>query len=140
MKRKICRKCGKAFRGMGAVCDCVLDPLFVDRKGQVGIFQVERAESDWQEFCSAIDEVLNVTTDKMIPDEVLRRWLSDRCKSRKTKEDWTSISALYRDFSRGNDGYTVASFAAAITDSGYAISRGMVSRLILKEDYAALLL
>ena len=137
--KKLCRKCGKAFRGMGAVCDCIMEATNTDRNGQIGIFQVERAESEWEEFCSAIDEVLNVTTDRAVPESDLLRWRQERCKSRKTFDDWGGLGALHRDFTawRGEQ-YTVASFATAIQDAGYAVSRGMVSRLVLKEDYGHL--
>jgi hypothetical protein len=136
---KLCRKCGKSFRGMGRVCDCIMNEVTDDRTGQIGIFSTEKVKTDWQEFCQYIDEVLGVTTEKQVPEGELLKWIGERCRSRKTREDWGGLGALYRDFTswRGET-FSPASFEQAVIDAGYAVNRGMVARLLLKEDYGHL--
>lgn len=72
--------------------------------------------------------------EKLLPANMLDPWIRRRCGSRKSMDDWGSVTALYRDFCVSTDGFSRISFEQAIARAGYAVSRGMVSKLYLKED------
>lgn len=76
--------------------------------------------------------------DKAVPSAILHAWISNRTITRKLHDDWGGLKALHRDFTAYSDEeFTPAAFKEAVVTAGYAIENGMVSRLILKEDYEA---
>jgi hypothetical protein len=84
---------------------------------------------------SFFEEIGVEKTDNPIPSAILHAWISNRCVTRKSCDDWSGISTLQRDFQSYQPAeYTPASFRSAIERAGYAIDRGMVSRCVLKED------
>lgn len=139
MKKKLCRKCGKPFTGYGKVCDCILNVLSQDRKGQRDIFSAASQEMEVLDDMAYINTLFNLPPDDLpVPSAILHAWIGRRCMTRKTRDDWTGLRALHRDFTeyQGHE-FTPAAFKLAIEKAGYAVANGMASRIVLKEDYEA---
>ncbi len=104
--------------------------------GQVNIFLKQKIDQDWEDFMVAVDEFFGVVRDPEVPAEKLAEWIGQRCMTRKTRDDWAGVYALHRDFMQwSGESFTRPSFEAAVTSAGYAIHRGMISKLLLKEDW-----
>lgn len=139
MKTKQCRKCGKPFTGYGSRCDCILDVMSQDRKGQRDMFAAASEDMEVIDYMAYINKLFNLPPDDLpVPSAILHAWLSNRCMTRKTKDDWSGLKALHRDFMayQGHE-FTLAAFRDAIGKAGYAIEKDMVSRLVIKEDIHA---
>jgi hypothetical protein len=126
------------MKGYGSVCDdCIFRDVDADRKGQRDMFHAASQEMEVLDDMAYINKLFNLPPDDLpVPSAILHAWLSNRCLTRKTKDDWSGLKALHRDFMayQGHE-FTVAAFREAIGKAGYAINREMVSRLVLRADY-----
>jgi hypothetical protein len=103
--------------------------------GQTNIFLKDRLEQDWKGFCQTIDEVFHLTTDPEVPQELIEKWMLARCVTRKTKDDWSGVGTLHRDFTLfTGETCNRGSFQSAVLSAGFAVNRDMVSKLVLKVD------
>jgi hypothetical protein len=126
---------------MGFICDdCAFKTVDTDRKGQRNIFNSSSHQQEIDEMMDFIDKTFGTTPDDpKVPSAILHAWISKRCMTRKTRDDWTGLRALHRDFTeyQGHE-FTAAAFKTAIERAGYAVANGMASRIILKEDHESL--
>jgi hypothetical protein len=139
MKMKLCRKCGKPFTGYGSRCDCILDVMSQDRKGQRDMFGAASQDSEVLDYMAYVNKIFNLPPDDLpVPRAILRGWISNKCITRKLHDDWTSLYALQGDFhAYCGQKYAFNAFKDAIEKAGYAIEKDMVSRLVIKEDLHA---
>jgi hypothetical protein len=73
------------------------------------------------------------------------RWTDERCTQRKGKDDWGGMGCLLVDFAewcavQGAVPCTRVTFEQLLRDSGFRLSDGMVSGLVLRRDLEAVLL
>jgi hypothetical protein len=110
-----------------------------DRKGQRDMFAAASQDMEVIDYMAYVNKLFNLPPDDLpVPSAILHAWISNRCMTRKTKDDWAGLKALHRDFTayQGHE-FTAGAFRDAIEKAGYAIEKDMVSRLVIKEDIHA---
>ena len=131
---KRCKHCGRNER----LCDCVMDKLVENRKGQRNVFAVERQRKEMEEELADFARILGVDPPEPgIPHATILGWLEHCTIARKTKEDWSSFDSLHRSFvGWSQHECRLDTFIEAVRRQGaLLVSRNGVRGLLTKDAY-----